>query len=118
MNPDMEAARALIEESLRQFIASKVALAVRLAEGLAAIPQDGWSEAIQGMAPFMLASGDEPFTVAEALLLAGIGRRARHLQDPAAVDLSDPATQELNRQLSEVWRCIDARALARAQEPA
>ena len=106
------------EEFLREFLASKVQLAVGLADGLAAIPQEGWSVAIQGMAPLMLASGEEPFSVAEFLVLASVGRRARHLQDPAAVDLDDPATQEVARQLSEVWTCIDARAKARAQEVA
>ena len=118
MRPEIEAAMPKIHELFRQLIASKVALAVGLADDLAAIPPEEWSAAIQSVAPMVLAEGGEPFTVAEALILANVGRRFRHLQDVAAVDLGDPATVEAYGSLSEVWACIEARAQARAKEVA
>ena len=118
MTPEMKAAMPKIHQLFRQLIASKVAIAVDLADGLAALPPEEWSGAIQAVAPMVLAEGGEPFTVAEALILASVGRRFRHLQELAAVDLDDPATVEAYGSLSEVWTCIDARAMARAQEVA
>ena len=115
MTPEMKAAMPKIHQLFRQLIASKVAIAVDLADGLAALPPEEWSGAIQAVAPMVLAEGGEPFTVAEALILASVGRRFRHLQDLAAVDLDDPATVEAYGSLSEVWTCIEARAQSRAQ---
>jgi hypothetical protein len=46
------------------------------------------------------------------LAVVGIAEQRPDLQDPAAVDLSDPATQEVARQLAEVWGYFDAQGRA------
>jgi inorganic triphosphatase YgiF len=113
MGPNMEPARAQAAAALRQQLAARVAIGANLA----GLPPDRRPTALRQLAALMLAEGEEPFSEAEACLMARIAERRPDLQDPAAVDLSDPATQQVARQLAEVWRCIDARAQARAQLP-
>ena len=72
--------------------------------GLAGLLPDRRPAALRRLAEVMLAEGEEPYSQAEACLMARIAGRRPDLQDPAAVDLSDPATQEVARQLADVWR--------------
>jgi hypothetical protein len=111
MDPNMEPARGQTEGALRQQLAARVAIGANLA-GL--LP-DRRPAALRRLAEVMLAEGEEPYSQAEACLIVRIAKRRPDLQDPAAVDLSDPATQEVARQLADVWRCIEARAQARAE---
>ena len=97
MARDMEPARAQAEAALRQQLAARVAIGANLA-GL--LP-DRRPAALRRLAEVMLAEGEEPYSQAEACLMARSSERRPDLQDPAAVDLSDPATQEVARQLAD-----------------
>jgi hypothetical protein len=116
MTPEMESARAEIEAFLRHRLAAGVAIGANLASLMAGLPTERRRYVLRQLSELMVSMGEEPYSEAEACLMARIAERRPDLQDPAAVDLSDLETLEVAQQLGEVWRCIDARALARAQE--
>ena len=112
MTPNTEPARAEAEGALRLQVAAMVWLGLDLASN----PPERFPAAVRELADLMLAAGEEPYSRAEACLLARIAQRRPDLQDPAAVDLSDPATEGVARELGRIRSCREARALARAQE--